>query len=192
MNIKEYFKELSIVILGILIAFWVSNIGTNYKERATQKQVLLTVLNELRDNNDNIQTTIQSLDTLGMTYTDIQNKNTLSGFVSVKYSGLQLRSIGYETAKFTGILKDVDYNLTSKIVENYESQNSLEETEKLVIDELLVLIKNKTGKGDEIDYLLLQILNFKNHLESFDTEQKRLIKDLMASLDMESEWSIML
>jgi len=187
MKIKDYFKELSIVILGILIAFWVSNIGTNYKERATQKQVLLTVLNELRDNNGNIKTTIQSLDTLRMTYTNIQNKNALSGAVTINYSGLQLRSIGYETAKFTGILKDVDYNLTSKIVENYESQNSLQKTEKLVIDELLVLIKNKIDNGNDIDYLLLQISNFKNHLESFDTEQKQLIENLMSSLDLKSE-----
>lgn len=187
MNFKEYLKQLSIVILGILIAFWVSNIGTKYKDRATQKQVLRTILNEIKDNNDNIKTTIRSLDTLHMTFANIHNKNTLSGAVSINYLGLQLNSIGYESAKFTGILKDVNYTLTSKIVENYESQNSLEHTEKLVTDELLTIIKNKIDKGDDTDYLLLQILNFKNHLEGFDNEQKQLIETLAVSLDPENE-----
>lgn len=187
MNKKEYLKQLSIVILGILIAFWISNIGANSKERTTQKQVLLTILNELKDNNDNIKTTICSLDTIQMTYTNIRDKNTLSGVVKISYSGLQLKNIGYETSKFTGILKDVNYKLTSKIVDNYESQNSLKETEKVVVDELLVLIKNKTYKGDDIDYLLLQILNFKNHLKNFDIEQKQLIENLIAFLDLKNE-----
>lgn len=187
MNTKEYLKQLSIVIFGILIAFWVNNIGVNYKDRETQKQVLLTILNELKDNNASIKTTMQSLDTLSMTYSNIKNNDTESGVATINYLGLQLKSIGYETAKYTGILKDVNYKLTSKIVENYESQSYLEDSEKLVIDELFVLIKNKTNKGDEIDYLLLQILNFKNHLESIDNEQKQLIEDLNVFLGMESE-----
>jgi hypothetical protein len=48
-------------------------------------------------------------------------------------------------------------------------------------------LSNKTNKGDDIDYLLLQILNFKNHLESFDIEQKQLIENLIVSLELESE-----
>ncbi len=187
MNTKEYLKQLSIVILGILIAFWVNNIGVNYNERVTQKQVLHTILNELKDNNVSIKTTIQSLDTLSMTYSNIKNKDTESGVATINYLGLQLKSIGYETAKYTGILKDVNYKLTSKIVENYESQSYLEDSEKVVIDELFVLIKNKTNKSDEIDYFLLQISNFKNHLESIETDQKQLIEDLNVSLGLESE-----
>lgn len=186
MDIKEYLKQLSIVILGILIAFWLSNIGSNHKERVAQKQVLLTILNELKDNNVNIKATIRSLDTLRMTYTSIQNKTILSDSVTINYMGLSLKSTGYETAKFTGILKDVNYKLSSEIVENYESQNSLEETEKLMIDELLILIKNKTDKGDDIDYLLLHIKNLMSHLESFEVGQKQLIENLMVSLGIKS------
>jgi len=186
MNFKEYLKQLSIVILGILIAFWVSNIGSNYKEHAIQKQVLQTILNELSDNNESIKATIQSLDTLRMTYTKIHSNSILSDSVTINYVGLSLKSIGYETAKYTGILKDENYKLTSKIVENYESQNSLIDTEKLVIDELLVLIKNKTSQGGDIEYLLLQIKNLMKHLENFDAEQKQLIENLRVSLKMES------
>ena len=178
MKFKEYIKELSIVILGILIAFWVSNLGTRYQERATQKQVLQTILNELEDNNGNIETTLQSLDSLQLTYTRIQSQNLLPERFIVKYSGLSLRSIGYETAKYTGILKDISYNLTSKIVENYESQAWLEETEKQMVEELFVLIKNKSHKAEEVDFLILQISNIRYHLLSFNKYQKQLIEEL--------------
>jgi len=185
MTAKEYLKQLSIVILGILIAFWVSNIGSNYKDRVTQKQVLLTILNELKDNNEKLNITINSLDSLRETFHKVQNKDIESNVLAINYLALQLKNIGYETAKTTGILKDVDYKMTSKIVGNYESQNSLAEAEKLVIDELLLVLKNKIGNVDSIDYLMLQILNLQNHLEDFDTEQKQLIEALMVSLDVE-------
>lgn len=186
MNIKEYFKQLSIVFLGILIAFWVSNIGEKHNERRTQNQVLLTILNELKDNSESAKITFHSLDTLYMNYNRIQNQDTSLGAITINYLGLQFKSIGYETAKFTGILKDVDYLLTSKIVENYESQTYLEEAEQLVVDELLVLIKNRNGTSNDIDYLLLQISNLKNHIKGFQTDQNILIEDLEAALNLKS------
>lgn len=186
MNIKEYLKEISIVILGIIIAFWLTNLGSNYKDRATQKQVLLTILNEIKENCENAKTTEQSLDSLSRIYRKIKNKNIYSDSVTISYEGLKLRSIGYETAKYTGILKDVNYDLTSKIVENYESQNSLLSNEKLVIDELFLSIKNKMDKSDNIDYLLLQIGNLSTNLEEFEVEQKKLIDILESSLKIKS------
>lgn len=185
MTAKEYLKHLSIVILGILVAFWVSNIGTQYKERATQKQVLLTILNEVKDNNEKLKITLNSLDSLRTTFIKVQNKDIESNVLAINYTALQLKNIGYETAKTTGILKDVDYKMTSKIVENYESQNSLVDTEKIVIDELLIILKHKIGKIEDIDYLMLQILNLQNHFVDFDIKQKQLIVSLMGSLDVD-------
>jgi hypothetical protein len=178
---KDYLKELSIVILGILIAFWLTNFGSNHKERATQKQVLLTILNELKENNENAEISKQSLDSLSMTYRKILNQSIYSDSVNISYEGLRLKSIGYETAKYTGILKDLNYDLTSKIVENYESQNSLISNEKLVIDELFTSIKNKMN-NDNIEYLLLQIRNLTTNLEEFEVEQKKLIEILKVTL----------
>ncbi|OFX19131.1 MAG: hypothetical protein A2041_15275 [Bacteroidetes bacterium GWA2_31_9b] len=186
MNFKEYLKQLSIVILGILIAFWISNISMHYKEIATQKQVLLTILYELKENNENIKATMQSLDSLHQTFSKIKNMNNFSGIVTISYAGMSVKNIGYETAKYTGILKDVDYKLVSKIVENYESQNSLKELEQLMSDEMFVLIKNKIGESDNVDYILVQISNIMNNLEGLDEEQKQLIDKLMLYLDVKS------
>lgn len=181
MDFKEYIKQLSIVILGILIAYWVSNIGSNYNERKTQKQILQTILNELQDNHENTKESLSSLDTLKTIYTQIRYTPTLSDSFTINYIGLSLKSIGYETAKYTGILKNVDYKLTSRIVQNYESQNSLVKTEELMIDQLFTMIKNKTNKDKEVDYLLLLINNLESHLTNFDKNQEQLIEYLQAT-----------
>ncbi len=186
MKIKEYLKELSIVILGILIAFWISNIGTDFKDRTTQRQVLHTILSELKDNNERIKSTDQNLEILQSTFKGIHNGDS-SSTLNIDYIELNLKSIGYETAKNTVIFKDLNYALTSKIVENYESQNSLDELESKMLDELFLLIKNKrkNSQSSDIDFLLLQIRNLKNDLESFDLKQKQLIKDLQEFLKTE-------
>jgi hypothetical protein len=183
MNLKEYLKQLSIVILGILIAFWVSNLGTFFKERATQHQVLQTVLNELKDNNEAIAATRHSLDTLRMIYTNIKTRELASDALEIKYLGLSLKSAAYETAKYTGIFKDIDYQLTSKIVENYESQNTLKETAKLMFEEILLSIKNNDIKNKNVDYVLLQILNLLENLKQHEVQQKQLIVNLAKGVE---------
>lgn len=188
MNFKEYLKEISIVILGILIAFWISNVGMKYKEHTTQKQVLLTILNELKENNKNVEATMRNLDTLRLNFTRIQKNTRFHGkkMLSIRYSGLGVKGIGYETAKNTGILKDIDYKLVSKIVENYESQNSLKEQENRMSDELFVLIKNESSNRSNLTYVIRLITNLMNILADFDVEQKQLIEDLAVYLDVKS------
>ena len=193
MNLKEYFKHLSIVIFGILIAFGLSNIGAHYKELSTQKQVLLTILNELKDNNENIKAKIQNLDSLGRTIANIQQMKTLppadndNDSFDISYTGLSVKSIGYETAKYTGILKDINYTLVSEIVENYEVQNALKELEKIMTDEFFVLIKNGIDKETNFDYLLLHISNLKGNLDSFDVEQTQLLENFSAKIILNDE-----
>ncbi len=186
MNFKEYLKHLSIVILGIVIAFWISNIGVRIKERATQKQVLITIMNEVKDNNENIKVTILNLDTLRTTFTRVNSKNAISGPLSINYQNLSVNNIGYETAKYTGILKDLNYKLVSKIVANYESQKWIKELDKSISDDLLLLFKNKTDKHPDFDYLLFQVGLLIDNLETLDTEQKVLIENLRLFLEIKS------
>lgn len=180
MKIKEYIKQLSIVIFGILVAFWINNIGMDHKERTTQKQVLFTILNELKDNQQEIKIMVNSLDTLHTTFTKIQQVDKLPGSseISVRYTRSNLKCIGYEIAKYTGILKDIDHKLVSEIVESYEYQLSLNELETSMRDELFEFFKYK--KKDSIDYLIIQISTLRENLERLKVEQKQLIDDLTA------------
>ena len=178
MNTKEYIKELSIVILGILIAFWINNLAIKHKEHSTQKQVFSVVLNELNDNQKKIQAALENLNLLRQNFEKIQNTDTAS--VSIKYTNSNLKNIGYETAKHTGILKDIDHRLLSEIVECYEFQKSTEELEVSMRDEIFAFFKSKTH--DNVDYLMLQISILTENLENLDAEQKQLTKDLKSYL----------
>ena len=186
MNIKEYFKELSIVILGILIAFWINNIGMKYQKHSTQKQVLSAIFNELNDNQKEIKITLENLNQLRLNFEKIQNTaiSSDSSKISIKYTNSNLKSIGYETAKYTGILKDIDYKLVSGIVECYEFQKSTEELETSMKDEIFVFFKNK--KQDNVNYLILQISNLIENIKNLDAEQKQLSEELTAYLDENS------
>ncbi len=183
MDIKEYFKQLSIVILGILIAFWVSNIGTNHNQRKAQKQVLNTIINEINENHNNTINSIKSLDKLHIIYSNIKSKNALGDTLEINYEGLSSQSVGYETAKYTNILKDIDYNITSRIVENYEKQKAIEDLENNFIDELMAFLKYKNTDSTTIDFLLVHINNLSHHLKNFDKTQNQLTQDLQVYIN---------
>lgn len=179
MNGKEYFKELSIVILGILIAFWINNIGAGQKEKATQKQVLQTILSELKENKENIKKSIENLDSLQSAFVQIQetrNNTSHSANVTIKYTGSDLKNVGYEIAKYTGILKDLNPGLMSKIVECYKYQDSLNELESSMRNGIFGFFKDK-GE-DNINYLVLQISNLTENFKRLEAEQNILIEDL--------------
>lgn len=183
MDYKEYTKHLSIVILGILIAFWINNIGQSYKERATQKQVLITILNEVNNNDKSLIETQKNLNSLRELFSQIKKKDSLNTNVDIYYSGLNLSSIGYETAKYTGILKDIDYDLSSKIVENYEQQNTLYALDELLRNEIFGSLKNGLHGDKGINYLLTLITNLSYNMESIASDQLLLKKYLKAYIE---------
>jgi len=85
MRIKGYIKELSNVNIGILIAFWLSNIGSKIKERNARKNVLHKLLNELKMNNSNNKTTIQSTDSLYAVLSGKRDSNFFSNDINIRY-----------------------------------------------------------------------------------------------------------
>jgi hypothetical protein len=183
MNYKEYLKHLSIVILGILIAVWINNVGMQRNERNTQKQVFLTMLNEVRDNNESVKLTILNLDSLKSNIAIVQQGITVKDTtinIDLSYEGLQLTNIGFETAKYAGVYKGVPHNLISEIVVNYEGQNSLAELEKMLVNELFELLRHNSDY--DFHYLLVQIDIYIDNLKAFEVKQRQLIASLSASL----------
>ena len=183
MNTKEYLKELSIVILGILIAFGINNIWMKHKEHSTQKQVLMVIQNELNDNEQETKTALENLSLLLRTFEKIQKLADSSGShdVSIRYTGSNLKSIGYETAKYTGILKDIDHKLMSEIVECYEIQKETKDMETSIKDEIFIFFKNTSKKN--IDYLILKISNLIENIKNLDAIQNQLSGELSKHLD---------
>ncbi|MCG6189386.1 hypothetical protein [Maribellus maritimus] len=183
MNTKEYIKELSIVIVGILIALWINNIWTRHEKHTTQKQVLTVIQNELNDNKQQTKITLDNLNQLLGNFEKIQKlASTLGSYdVSIKYTGSNLKSIGYETAKYTGILKDIDYKLMSEIVEYYEIQKETKDLETSIRDEIFIFFKNTSPKN--IDYLILKISNLIENIKNLDAIQNQLSEELTEHFD---------
>jgi hypothetical protein len=188
MNYKEYLKQLSIVIFGILIAFWINNVSMYYQERSTQKQVLLTMLNELKDNNESVRANIENLNSLQATLTELKElKNSAdpnSNSIFLDYRSTGLNSIGYETAKYTGVLKDVNHRMVSNIVDSYESQIAINEWQKYIKDEILGLFKN--GSDENLQYIQIQIHSLIENLEILEFKQQTLIDELSVYLKVKS------
>ncbi|MBO3697825.1 hypothetical protein [Roseivirga sp. E12] len=57
---KDYFIEFIIVILGITIAFWLSNLGEAKKERALEAQYIVDLRSDLQKDADYLSTSIES------------------------------------------------------------------------------------------------------------------------------------
>lgn len=184
-TLAEYLKQLSIVILGILIAFWLNNMGNSIQEKTVRREVLQTMLNEVNDNSRSTQNALQSLKNLHHVYSKVASEETGGDTLKVSYSGLITTNVGYETASFKGILKDVDYKLTSGIVSYYNTLMALKEAEKEMVTELMEVIKNKTQQKSDLDYLLLLINNLTKRLEGFTKEQTTLIQSLQEYLESE-------
>ncbi len=183
MNTKEYVKELSIVILGILIAFWINNLWMRHEEHSTKKQVLTVILNELNDNKQETKAALDNLNQLLGNFEKIQKLVSTSGSydISIKYTGSNLKSIGYETAKYTGILKDINHKLMSEIVEYYEVQKGTKDLETSVRDEIFIFFKSNTP--NYVDYLMLKTSNLIENLQYLEAIQNQLSEELTKYLD---------
>ena len=183
MKLKEYFKELSIVVLGIVIALWVNNLGMNSNNRKTQKQVLQTVLNETQSNSVNVDSLLINIDWLSSQFSKLKEKE---GFAVIDidyfYFGLILKNSSYEAAKYTGILSGLDYNQLSILVSVYESHNLLGSMDKSLIDIFLSLPKVKVN-NNQINYMLFYLNAYKGFLLDLRAQQAELIKSLEKSLN---------
>ncbi|MFA8450007.1 MAG: hypothetical protein ACEPOW_04870 [Bacteroidales bacterium] len=185
MGFKEYVKEISIVILGILIAFWINNLGVEYKEYRTRKQILYTMLSELEGNNKNIYDKIEELKNLSEDFDKLSSEGT-SGELKIEFHEITLVTASYETAKYTGIFKDIDYSVVSKIVGNYERQESCIEFDEDVEQRLFSMIGNGISNKDNLTYLIKLIDLFVDNLEAAGHKQKVLIKALRNYLESNS------
>lgn len=180
MNFKEYIKQLSIVILGIIIAFWINNLGMHYEERSQQEQILQIILNEQIENSGEVESVIRNLDTLYYQFNNF-GMNT-NGTAKITYSGISQNSIGFETTKYTGDINNLNYSLLSKIVKNYEILNSLIDEERIMSEEIHSLFRKDKIADFDPGYLLHLIENFRRNLSDYNEDQVKLIQELKKEL----------
>jgi hypothetical protein len=181
MDFKEYIKHVSIVILGILIAFWVNNLGVSYKENNNREQILKSILKEQKDNHNNVQESIKELSKLYLML-DSVNRN-LKDKINIEYSYVNLTSIGYESLKYSGAMKDMKYSIVSSVVGVYGTHQVITNLENRALSELLRLKQKSKQNGKEIEFILLHLKLLKANLVSLLEEQEKLIGILNQKFD---------
>lgn len=133
---KSYFKELSIVTAGVLIALFISNNKENSQARDYHKASLETIQKEVQDNYSSLKIIIDKqiklVDTINKYSAD---KITISDIILSKGDGLKggtLSNSGLEFYKKNQI-NSIDFEMMSKLI-NIESTIKLIDTkmEKLM------------------------------------------------------------
>lgn len=177
MDYKEYLKHLSIVILGILIAFWLNSVATGFKEKKNQKEILQYIYSEQLQNRTNLAKSLSEINGLCALVDSVskgKNHKLKLGFTKT-----DLNTLAFETAKYSAILKDINYNLASHIVGCYQSYPVISQLEDKVWEELLLIMKNKQGINDtSLSYLYLNLDILRQNLETLAETQQTLISEL--------------
>lgn len=98
-NLKEYFIEFIIVILGISIAFWLSNLGEDRKERKLEAQYIIDLTADLSKDLLYLKASIQSNDLkikeLGRAIEFFQGKESSLTYDSIPIFGGLIGSYNY-------------------------------------------------------------------------------------------------
>ena len=169
-EMKEYIKELSIVILGILIAFWINNLGNSYKEKSTQKLVLQSMLYEMVEDREAVDKKIKNTKDVLHTFEVLTSDTIQDCKISLEYYIFDVSSVGYETAKYSGIFKDLNYDLVSQIIDVHESVKYLKEADHMFEKKLMSIIQGEFRVRKDMRFFLLI---GDDHLESLQKLKKK-------------------
>lgn len=139
-SIKEYFIEFIIVILGISIAFWLSNLGDERKERRLEEQYIIYLKEDLSNDKLHLSSSIASnqkkLNALGKAIQFFQGTNngltydsmpTYAGLIG-SYNYFEPNENTYVTLQQSGdlkVLKDKDFK--KALVDLYRSYEIIQQ-----------------------------------------------------------------
>jgi len=157
--IKTFFKEIIPVIIGILIALYISNWNENKKDEKYINQILSSMDKELKESNDDIKKKIPQQRTLIDTLNFYKKNDSISILdVMMKVNGIQMPQIRISSWKAISNSKIelLEYDRVSALV-NIEEQKDilLLKTENLV-NFLYPNIKDTSLDTKELIMLMMQ------------------------------------
>lgn len=133
---KSYLKELTIVIIGVTIAFWLEGIGESIKRKRLTNKVLVNIENEMQFNKERISGIIDFQNKILDRYDSllaVDPENDLSNF-GISIIQISANNSAYEIAKSNNILSEIDINLANEITRCYMVQDMLRSIENRMRD----------------------------------------------------------
>lgn len=178
-GLLNYLHELSIVILGISIAFAINKWSANNKDLEKEKVVMETILSEIENNNFYVNDVIRANDKLLTQYDSVVQVLESSGVDDVNLvltvSKLLFQDSGMDLAISIGVLSNVDFTLARKISFCYKLQQNILDFEQAYFDYLEV---KEDDRKTYYRTCRVKVSNFNNALKTLDQEQKNLQEEI--------------
>lgn len=182
-KILSYFRELSIVIIGISVAFAINKWSDSIKSENLKNKVLENMLSDLESNNFQIHKAKEANELMISQYDSlislIENDSDISLNINFYVSKVVMASTSLELAISMGVLSDVSFDLARDISFCFKLQSDLLEFEKAFFDYLEVKEENRLRYYKKARS---KAVNYNNAIISLDQTQSQLIEDIKLTL----------
>lgn len=134
-KIKSYLRELTIVIIGVLIALVISNFKENNQARKYQIASIETIKNEVETNYSNLKRIIENHTSLLDSINKHSNDDIQIGELIQNANGLQMATLSHTGLDFykRNQINSIDFEMMSMLIsENSTSELIGIKTEKLM------------------------------------------------------------
>lgn len=200
-RIGEYFRELSIIIIGIAITFWGNDLINGFNTKKALRQELAAVESELKEN-------IKEIDEIIIFYNDLSKyqhlliNNRAEGTINIdslrkyEYTLKDITTFNYkkdafDMLKYSGRLKEIkDQNQILSIMECYRLMEQAKESHETYMNNKMLfindLMRSETSEmSKEHNSLFNFIVGYNGMEEDFVLSKKQINKVL--NLDMSEQ-----
>ena len=139
-ELRKHLTEILLIMVGVLAAFWLSQLGENRKAEALKTKVLYSIENELDSNHYILQSFLLDQDSLLITLEEGIKRLAVGEDVELDFNVSKplLSDTGYELARTTGVLNEVNFDLVFKITKYYKSQQAISMLEDKILESILM------------------------------------------------------
>ena len=174
----KYFIEFVIVVSGVFLGVYATNIQNEKKIKEDKKKSLEYILEELEDNKDRLQSSLEYHQALKTEFDSIAKTLKESDYfetyiVSTKFKhdrmkgwdgirNANLNDTAFEAAKISGIIREFDFASIQHISEIYKSQNEYLKFGNSILNKM-VNFNSSTKVGDVFGSVDLMTSDLRKH-----------------------------
>ncbi len=177
--IVDYIRELSIVIVGITVAFAINKWSERNQNHEKEKHVMETVLSEIENNNFYVKEAILANEKVISQYDSalmlLETVGDRPINIIINVSKLLFEETGMELAVSIGVLSEVDFQLARDISFCYKLQQNILDFEETYFDYLDV---DEEDRKRYYRRCKSKVSNFTNALKTLDEDQVELRKEV--------------
>ena len=170
---KKYFIELSIVVLGVTIAFVLGNISQNLKSNFKTKRSLNLVLKEVENHEVNLNEITVSQSKILIMYED---STIFSDTANISIQKMKLSNSAFNFIIYNDVFEDIEFKKATAITEYYSNLEVVKTLEANLFNSLSNLVVHSDSSNLE------ELVFWVSQLQPAELEMKQLNKELQITL----------